>query len=71
MSTRIQLTSQQRRVLGLSARGYSLQQIGHMLGMSRRVVERHRQEIKLRIGLGVDATKQEMIDVARHLGFLD
>lgn len=46
-----QLTDRQKEILALTAEGYTGEEMGEMLGVSRRTIETHRRDIRETLGL--------------------
>lgn len=61
------LTIREREVVQMTAEGYTSREVGTQLGISSRTVEKHRENIKKKLGL---RSVVEMADYAYQRGFL-
>lgn len=61
------LTMREREVVQMTAEGYTSREVGTQLGISPRTVEKHRENIKKKLGL---RSVVEMADYAYQRGFL-
>ena len=60
------LTDRQKKILKLTAEGYTGEKIGEELGLSRRTIEKHRREMRERLGL---SNVVELTRYAVEMGF--
>lgn len=62
MATISDLPPRQLEVLAMAARGASAKATGRALGVSKRTVEQHRQQIRVRLGVADLATAAAIYD---------